>query len=327
MSEFNKPMALDGLPDFLRISVEKGLLDDSTARRMELYRRTRGLGEYGHLYPLLSAMPDQSMTFANFVRLRGNAFALELAQIVVAKTPVQLPYNPLYIYGEVGLGKTHLLSAIANEAAGRRVLMINTVDLAAEFVRAKRTDSQAELREWLVSMEILLVDDIQLCEGNEDLQLELFSMLNHMTGAGRWVVISSDVYPTKLVGVELRLLSRLRGGVIVGLQMADWTERLEILRHFLGDRNLPDDVLEYLAKNIADNVRQLKAAVLQLLAMEGTADSGITLDMARAVASQPDSRKPTEAEVGEVLDGSSESSGGDENECSRDGTAFQRNGR
>ena len=314
MSATNKLSGLDGLPDFLRISVEKGLFDEAVASRVELYRRTSGLGEYGDGYPLLNAAPDATMTFPNFVRLRGNAFALELAQSVAAKAPVHASYNPLYIYGEVGLGKTHLLSAIANEAADRRVLMINTVDLEAEFVRAKRTDFQAELREWLVSMEILLLDDIQLCEGNEELQMELFSILNHMTRSGRRVVFSSDAYPTQLVGVELRLLSRLRGGVIVGLQMADWAERVGILRHFLGEINLRDDALEYLAKHIGDNVRQLKAAVCQLLAMSGTADSEINMDMVRTLVSQLDPWKSVSSELGEHANASPNPSDRDEND-------------
>jgi len=288
MNEYDKPLSLEGLPEFLRVSVEKGLLSENAARRVELYRRTRGLGEYGNAYHLLAAPPDPTMTFANFVQLRGNAFPLELAKIVASNTPVQVPYNPLYIYGDVGLGKTHLLSAIANETTDRRVLMMNMADLDVEFVRAKRTSFQAELREWLGSMEVMLLDDIQLCERNEELQLELFSVLNHMTRSGRWVVISSDVYPTQLLGVEQRLLSRLRGGVIVGLQMADWVERVEILRHFFGDTYLPDGTLEYLAKHIGDNVRQLKAAVFQLLASASLTSTGITLDMARAVASRPD---------------------------------------
>ena len=116
----------------------------------------------------------------------------------------------------------------------KEVLLVNTADLETELERAERLKSRAELREWLASAEILLVDDIQLCEGRENLQRDLFSVLNHMTKTPRWVVISSDVPPTHLAGMESRLLSRLRGGVIVSLQMGDRNERLGTYKAFSG---------------------------------------------------------------------------------------------
>jgi chromosomal replication initiator protein len=118
--------------------------------------------------------PDPNLTFDNYVVTKGNSFAVELAGTVASKSPSQLPYNPLYLYGDVGLGKTHLLSAIANAAEDKEVLLLNTADLETELERAERLKSRAELREWLTSVEILLVDDIQLCEGREDFSVISF---------------------------------------------------------------------------------------------------------------------------------------------------------
>jgi chromosomal replication initiator protein DnaA len=302
MIQEERTAPLEDLPEFLRVSIEKGVLDEKTARRIEIYRRTRGMGQPGQFHSLLSTTPDPTMTFAHFVRCKGNAFAVDLARIVAAKAPLNLPYNPLYIYADVGLGKTHLLSAIANEASDRETLLANTVDLVVEYGRATRFHFVAELREWLISKEILLLDDIQLCEGREELQLELFSVLNHMMRSGRWLVISSDVPPNHLAGVESRLLSRLGGGVIVSLQMGDKLERIEMLRHFLQEHTLPADVLDYLAVNVTDNVRQLKAVVSQLLAVAQNTNSEVTVELAREVADVPGklprSENQTEAHSG-----------------------------
>jgi chromosomal replication initiator protein DnaA len=272
---------LNGLPEFLRVSVEKGLVDEATARRIELYRRTRTTAEPEEIFDVLDMKPDPEMTFAAYVPCRGNAFALELAKIVASNVPKKVPYNPICIYSDVGIGKTHLLSAIANEAKGRSALLVNTVDLAADFEKARKNSKDSSLRQWLGSMDILLIDDIQLCEGDERLQIDLFSILNHMITDGRWVVISSDAYPTRLVGLESRLISRLRGGVIVGLQMPDEAERLEILLHLTQDCPLPHDVLAYVAANVNESIRQLKATVAQLKLLASSCNSRITPDVAR----------------------------------------------
>jgi chromosomal replication initiator protein DnaA len=280
---------LGGLPEFLRVVVKKGIVDESTAKRIELYRRSRGAGTSEFSPTLLLGPLDPALTFESLFRCKGNAFALDLAKTVASKAPGRLPYNPLYIYGDVGMGKTHLLSAIGNGATEKNVLMVNTADLEVEFLRAQETGNRAELRQWLSSAEILLMDDIQLCEGREDLQVELFSVLNHMTRNHRWAVISSDVPPTALAGVESRLLSRLSGGVIVGLQMADRNERAEFIRSVAEGRRVPQDVVDFLADQFSDNFRQLKAAVFQLAAVSDHTSSEITLAFARSVTGRTES--------------------------------------
>ncbi|MFH0823425.1 MAG: DnaA/Hda family protein, partial [Pseudomonadota bacterium] len=185
--------------------------------------------------------------------------------------------------GETGLGKTHLLSAIAGACSGTKVLMANTIDLIAEAVRAVRLDAIAEFRGWLLGHDVLLLDDIQSCEGNEEFQIELISVLNHMTGIGRRVVITSDVHPAGLTGIDSRLLSRIGGGVVAGLQMPDNQERLEMLTMFMGDLTCPDEVMTFLADRMTESIRQLKAAALQLTALAQRGDGRVTMTIAREV--------------------------------------------
>jgi hypothetical protein len=276
------------LPPYLEICVRKGILDEQTAKRIELHRRTRGLGTYEAPFTLLTAPPDAHLTFDNFVTCKGNSFAVELAQTVASKSPEDLPYNPVYFYGDVGLGKTHLLSAVSNWAADRISFVINAADLEIEMENASSKKARTDLRRWLSSAEILLLDDIQLCEGKEDLQREIFAILNHLIRGHRWAIISSDVPPTRLAGIERRLLSRLQGGVIVGLQMPDKEERLGAIHHFLEEYPADPGVLDYLADRLTESMRRLRAIVNQLVAMGQSAGLPITLSMAQSLIEGPD---------------------------------------
>lgn len=282
-----KPSILRALPDFLQVCVRKGIIDERAARRIELHRRSRGLGRYEIHSAVLHDPPDAGLTFESFVVTKGNNFAVEVAKRVAFESPDRLPYNPLYIYGDVGLGKTHLLSAISNAASNKHVILVNTADLEAELELAKSENASAKLRQWLTSAEILMVDDVQLCERNEDLQRTIFAVLNHMIKDHRWVVITSDAPPTRLEGVEHRLLSRLGGGVIVGLQLGDREERRTIVKSFINNPEASEEVIDYLADLGGSNIRQLKAAIAQLITQCEQTQKGPTLDMAKRVVGKP----------------------------------------
>lgn len=316
MTENQRVGTAEVLPEFLRISIEKGLVDEPTARRIELFRRSRGGDEFRPVSKLLTSPPDRRMTFDNFIPCKGNSFALELAKTVASRPPDNLPYNPLYIYGDVGLGKTHILSAIANATLEQSAILVSVADLEVEFERARRLNTRAELRQWLASADILLLDDIQLSVGDDGLQVEIFSVLNHITKSGRWVVISSDVPPTQLKGMESRLMSRLGGGVIVSLQMGDKIDRIALVRHFARHRSLPEDVLEYVASTITGNVRLLKGAVAQLIAANEGSDTPVTMDLARALIPVPEEAKPARP-ASMVAAGEAESLGKEQEEAMR----------
>lgn len=238
---------------------------------------------FDQLSELVRSPPDPHMTFENLVPCRANAFPVEVARTVAEQGAVRQTYSPLFVYSEIGLGKTHLLSAIYNHTVLPSPVMINLSDLETEIQRSIVQGYRMELRRYLSLAGILLLDDVQLSEQHELLQRELFSVLNHRIARGYPTVISCDVPPTRLSGIEARLLSRLDSGVIVGLQLAEKAERLEILRRFFGDTKAPEEVLDYLAENVTDNLRRLKAAALQLLAIREHGGIPIDLDVARAV--------------------------------------------
>lgn len=245
------------------------------------------LPDIGCVSTLLSAPPDPEMTFESFVPCKANTFPLEVARVVAAHGGSRPVFSILYVYSEIGMGKTHLLSAIFNATDISGPMMVNTADIETEIERAGQRGCRAELRQWLSTAGILLVDDIQLCEGNEALQLELFAVLNHVIRRGSAVVIASDVPPTQMAGVEHRLLSRLSSGVIVGLQMGNKSDRIALGRRFFGSTPVPAEVLDYLAEQVSDNVRRLKAAVIQLIALQEHSSVVIDLDLARAVVPLP----------------------------------------
>jgi chromosomal replication initiator protein len=237
---------------------------------------------------------NPQLTFDTFVPCRANEFLVEVARVVADEGENRPLYNPLFVYGEVGLGKTHLLSAIANRARNRTAILLNTVDLEAEIEHAERQGKRAALRRWLISVDILLIDDVQLCKGREEVQRELFAVFNHAVRHGTSLVITCDVPPTRLREIEKRLLSRLGSGVILGMQLGDKQERLEILRRYLGPRSLPKDVLDYLAENVTDNVRRLKGAAAQLLATQERLGTPADVTLARAIAPLETDLKPTQ---------------------------------
>ncbi len=238
---------------------------------------------FDELTELVRSPPDPTMTFETLVPCRSNAFPVEVARTVAEQGAVRRAYSPLFIYSDIGLGKTHLLSAIYNQTVLPSPVMVNLSDLETEIGRAILRGYRMELRRYLSLAGILLLDDIQLAEQHEILQREMFSVLNHRIARGLPTVITCDVPPTRLSGIEARLLSRLDSGVIVGLQLAEKAERLKIVRRCFGDTQVSEEVLAYLAENVTDNLRRLKSAALQLLAMYEHGGTAIDLDVARAV--------------------------------------------
>ncbi len=285
--------------------VERGIIDQETARRIHGVGQEEALdgapseGAWSPL--LLSTELDPELTFQTLVPSRQNAFTLEMAQLVASASPARAPYNPLYVYADVGVGKTHLLSAIAHAAKRRGSMLVNIADLDAELDRARRTGQRAELRCFLGAPEVLLLDDIQLCEGREELQRELFAVLSQRMHAGRSAVITCDVPPTRLAGVEARLVSRLGAGVIVGLQMGEKDWRKDVLRRACVGRELPEDVLDFVAERVCDSVRSLKACAVQLFAWRDRTGA-LDLAAARAVLerTQPPAPSPPPALAGAV---------------------------
>ena len=241
----------------------------------------------GYRPTLLATAPNPELRFDTLVPCRVNDFLVEVARVVASGEPRKDVYNPLYVYAESGLGKTHLLSAIADAAVPRRAVLTNAADLEAEIELAQRDAARALLRRWLAMADVLLIDDVQSCEGREELQRELFAAINLAVRQGASVVISSDVPPTRLRSIETRLLARLGSGAILSMQLGDRKERAAIIRQSIAGAELSEEVIAYLAEHVTDSVRRLKAAATQLVVTQDRIGRAADVELARAIVPLP----------------------------------------
>jgi chromosomal replication initiator protein len=227
-------------------------------------------------------------TFDRFVIGASNRFA-HAAALSVAENPAR-SYNPLFIYGPAGLGKTHLLHAIGNYVRDvhqlPRVRYVSTETLMNEFVDAIRNNAGNAFRRRYREVDVLLVDDIQFLERSQQLQEEFFHTFNSLHGAGNQIVLSSDRPPKQIPRLEDRLRTRLEWGLITDVQPPEFETRLAILRMKAdaeGLEVLPDEVLNFIASNISDNVRQLEGALIRVAAYSSLNRLPLTEDIARQV--------------------------------------------
>jgi chromosomal replication initiator protein len=232
-----------------------------------------------HLNPLY--------TFGAFVTGASNRFA-HAAALAVAETPARA-YNPLFIYGAAGLGKTHLLHAIANYVSENyRDLLIRYVSTETfmnEYVDSIKNAPTSGFKRRYRDVDVLLVDDIQFMEGKEGLQEEFFHTFNSLHGAGRQIVISSDRPPRNIATLEDRLRSRFEWGLITDIQPPELETRLAILRKKAEQQKsaIPNEILEFIAKNIRDNIRELEGALIRIAAYASLNQESLTMALAERV--------------------------------------------
>ena len=236
-----------------------------------------------------STSTDARYTFESFVQGASNRFA-HAAALSVAETPAK-SYNPLFIYGSAGLGKTHLLQAIANYVSDNyptyRVSYLSTETFLNEFVESIRRNTQPSFKRKYREIDVLLVDDIQFMEGKEGLQEEFFHTFNSLHQSNRQIVLSSDRPPDSIPTLEDRLRSRFKMGLITDIQPPDLETRLAILRKKaeLHNNSLPDDVLEYIAQHITNNIRELEGALTRVSAYANLNQEQATPELASRILS------------------------------------------
>jgi chromosomal replication initiator protein len=221
----------------------------------------------------LSVAPDgmnPRYTFETFVKGASNQFALAAA-LRVAETPGR-SYNPLFIYGSAGLGKTHLLHAIGHYVQSHYqhdvVRYVSTETFLNEYVDAIRTNATANFKRRYRDIDVLLIDDIQFMEGKEGLQEEFFHTFNSLHGANKQIVISSDRMPDAIPTLEERLRGRFKWGLITDIQPPDLETRLAILRN-KAERDhtpVPSETLEFIASRVTSNIRALEGALIRVTA-------------------------------------------------------------
>src|SRR6059036_665724 len=225
-------------------------------------------------------------TFTSFVVGASNQFA-HAASMAVAEAPARA-YNPLFIYGGVGLGKTHLMNAIGNHVADRfdlRIAYVTTEQFTNEVINSIRYDRMIELRKRYRNIDMLLIDDIQFLAGKERTQEEFFHKFNSLYEARKQIVLSSDRFPKEMPDIEERLRSRFECGLIADLQPPDVETRIAILRKKSEDEGigLPEDVALFVATNIKANIRELEGSLIRLGAYASLTGQAITLEMAQNV--------------------------------------------
>jgi chromosomal replication initiator protein len=226
-------------------------------------------------------------TFETFVIGASNRFA-HAAAVAVAEAPAKA-YNPLFVYGESGLGKTHLLHAIGHYAQnlypGVKVRYVNSEEFTNDFINSIRDDKASAFQRRYRDVDVLLIDDIQFLQGKVQTQEEFFHTFNTLHNANKQVVITSDLPPKQLSGFEERMRSRFEWGLITDVQPPDLETRIAILRKkAIGERlQVRDDVLEYIASKISTNIRELEGALIRVTAFASLNRQQVDLSLAEIV--------------------------------------------
>jgi chromosomal replication initiator protein len=231
-------------------------------------------------------------TFENYIKGDSNQFA-RAAALAVANNPGGTSFNPLVIYGGVGLGKTHLVHAIGNSliqsGKTQRVLYVSSEKFTVDFVEAIQKDNITEFSNQYRSVDLLIVDDIQFFAGKEKTQDIFFHTFNTLHHLGKQIVLSSDKPPKELKGLNDRLISRFQWGLTADIQPPDLETRIAILRKKSSDDGieLAQDVLEFIASNVTTNIRELEGCLISLLARASlesrTIDLALTRDVVRSI--------------------------------------------
>ena len=222
--------------------------------------------------------------FSTFVVGDNNRFA-HAASLAVAEAPATA-YNPLFLYGGVGLGKTHLMHAIGNEVLfnnkNLKVLYVTSERFTNEFIDALKSASTEKFRQKYRNIDVLLIDDIQFIAGKERLQEEFFHTFNTLHESGKQIVLSSDRPPRDIPLLEDRLKSRFEWGLIADVSMADYETRLAILRKKKDEKHLiiDDEILSDIAAKIDSNIRELEGVFNKLVAQSSLTHTPITMEMA-----------------------------------------------
>jgi chromosomal replication initiator protein len=224
-------------------------------------------------------------TFETFIVGKSNQLA-HAAALAVAEHPGE-SYNPLFLYGGTGLGKTHLLHALGQHTLtkGRRVMYVSSETFTNDLVNAIRNQTTNEFRRVYREVDLLLIDDVQFIGGKESTQEEFFHTFNHLYSANKQIVISSDRHPRAIPTLEDRVRSRFEGGMITDIQPPDFEMRIAILRTKAEGLavQVPDDVIDFIARKVQSNIRELDGALTRVLGYSRLMNAALTVELATTV--------------------------------------------
>ncbi len=268
-------------PVTIEFSVNENILKKKTYSRLS--KLEHGFQEENHLR---SNLIDR-FTFENFVIGPSNRFA-SAASLAVAESPAKA-YNPLFIYGQVGLGKTHLIQSITHKIhhlhPALKIRYMSSEQFTNELIDAIRHRSTDKFRKKYRNIDVLLIDDIQFIAGKESTQEEFFHTFNNLHNNRKQIIITSDRPPKEIAKLEERLISRFAWGLITDVQPPDFETRVAILRKKIEQEpiNVPDDVVFFIAEQIRTNIRELEGALIRVSAYSLLEEKTITLKMAQMI--------------------------------------------
>jgi len=230
-------------------------------------------------------------TFDNFIKGEGNQLA-RAAAIAIGDNPGETSFNPFFVYGGVGLGKTHLVQAIGNRVKEKmpekKVIYISSEQFTVEFIDAIQNSKANEFSGFYKKMDVLIIDDIQFLIGKEKTQDYFFHIFNTLHQAGKQIVLTSDKPPKELKGLNERLVSRFQWGLTADMQAPDFETRIAILKNKAESYGIiiPNEILEYIAYNITSNIRELEGCLIKLLANSSLNSQEINMELARKAVNE-----------------------------------------
>ena len=241
--------------------------------------------------PAFQTLLNPRYKFENFIKGEGNQLA-RAAAIAIGENPGETSFNPFFVYGGVGLGKTHLIQAIGNKIlenfSNKKVIYLSTEHFTVEFVDAIQNNTVNEFSNFYKNMDALIIDDIQFLIGKEKTQDLFFHIFNTLHQAGKQIVLTSDKPPKDLKGLNERLISRFQWGLTADIQPPEFETRMAILLNKSSSYGIAisNEILEYIALNITSNIRELEGCLIKLLASASLSSKEIDLTLAKRTVSE-----------------------------------------
>jgi chromosomal replication initiator protein len=249
---------------------------------------------------------NKNFTFDSFVTGPGNEFA-KSAALAVAQSPGKTKFNPLLIYSGVGLGKTHLLHSIGNHILSKlnnfNVIYTSSEEFYLHFIDAIKNNNTKSFSDSLKSADAILIDDIQFLSGKESTQEEFFYIFNTLYQNERQIVLTSDVHPVDLKGLQDRLVSRFHWGLCVDIQPPNLETRVAIVKKKSEESHLQlsENIVSFIAENVPSNIRELEGVIIRLLAFSSITKKDITIDLVKNIISEKNKIKFKKTSIEEII--------------------------
>jgi chromosomal replication initiator protein len=248
---------------------------------------------------------NRNFTFDSFVVGPGNEFA-KSAALAVAQAPGKTKFNPLLIYGGVGLGKTHLLHAIGNyllSSSINNIVYSSSEEFYLNFIDAIKNNKTKQFSDTFRYAQVLLIDDIHFLSGKESTQEEFFYIFNSLYQKERQIVLTTDIPPSSLIGLQDRLVSRFQWGLCVDIQPPNLETRIAILKKKAeeGKLNIAENILSFIAENISSNIRELEGIIIRLLAFSSITKQDITIDLVKTIIQEKVKKNTFKVSIDEII--------------------------